>query len=92
MSLEMLDEAFDWEDMTTSSSSCSCYIGKFHRMNHIVSKKREQPHAKSIKTIRIKAKKAIIYLIINKYRQLSKQRLEYYQTFFMDNSSNMDIL
>ena len=61
-------------------------------MNHIVSKKREQPHAKSIKTIRIKGKKAIIYLIINKYRQLSKQRVKYYQTFFMDNSSNIDIL
>ena len=88
----MLDEAFDREDMTTGSSSCSCYIECFHRMNHIVSKKREQPHAKSIKTIRIKGKKAIIYLIINKYRQLSKQRVKYYQTFFMDNSSNIDIL
>ena len=92
MSLEMLDEAFDWEDMTTGSSSCSCYIECFHRMNQRVSKKREQPHAKSIKTIRIKGKKAIIYLIINKYRQLSKQRVKYYQTFFMDNSSNIDIL
>ena len=92
MSLEMLDETFDWEDMTTGSSSCSCYIECFHKINHIVSKKREQPHAKSIKTIRIKGKKAIIYLIINKYRQLSKQRVKYYQTFFMDNSSNIDIL
>ena len=36
--------------------------------------------------------KGIICLIINKYSQLSKQRLEYYQTFFMYNSSNMDIL
>ena len=58
MSLEMLNEAFDREDMTTGSSSCSCYVERFHRINHIVSKKREQPHAKSIKTIRIKAKKA----------------------------------
>ncbi len=58
MSLEMLDEAFDREDMTTGSSSCSSYVERFHRINHIVSKKREQPHAKSIKTIRIKAKKA----------------------------------
>jgi len=54
----MLDEAFDREDMTTGSSSCSSYVERFHRINHIVSKKREQPHAKSIKTIRIKAKKA----------------------------------
>ena len=58
---------------------------------NIVSKKKQKSHAKSIKTIRIKAKKAIISLIINKYRQLSKQRLEYYQIFFMDNASNMDI-
>ena len=41
MSFEMLDETFDWEDMTTSSSSCPCYIERFHRINHIVSKKRE---------------------------------------------------